>query len=96
MTAKKTQLLLLGRKRKRELAQVRASMLVERSTCMKCLGVMLDVMERTRAECEKEVQHRIGQIEEVKNVLPSRTKKQLYNALVLPHLDYCSVVKRTT
>ena len=25
-------------------------------------------------------------------MLPSRTKKQIYNALVLPHLDYCSVV----
>jgi len=25
-------------------------------------------------------------------VLPSTTKKQLYNALVLPHMDYCSVV----
>ena len=25
-------------------------------------------------------------------MLPSRTKKQIYNALVLPYLDYCSVV----
>jgi len=25
-------------------------------------------------------------------VLPSTTKKQLYNALVLPHMDYCLVV----
>jgi len=25
-------------------------------------------------------------------VLPSTTRKQLYNALVLPHMDYCSVV----
>ena len=25
-------------------------------------------------------------------MLPSTTKKQLYNALVLPHMDYCSVV----
>ena len=27
-----------------------------------------------------------------KNVLPSTTKKQLYNALVLPHMEFCSVV----
>ena len=25
-------------------------------------------------------------------MLPSTTRKQLYNALVLPHMDYCSVV----
>ena len=34
----------------------------------------------------------LAKLRRLRNVLPSRTKKQLYNALVLPHLDYCSVV----
>ena len=46
LNTKKTQLLLIGRKkRERELAQVRVLMgkeEVERSKCAKCLGVMLD------------------------------------------------------
>ena len=29
----------------------------------------------------------------LKDVLPSDIRKKAYNALVLPHLDYCAVVK---
>ena len=49
-------------------------------------------MERTGTECQEEVFHRASDLRRLKNVLPSTTKKQLYNALVLPHMDYCSVV----
>ena len=34
----------------------------------------------------------LGKLKRWSGVLPYRTKKQIYNALVLPYLDYCSVV----
>ena len=34
----------------------------------------------------------LGKLKRWSGVLPSRTKKQIYNALVLPYLNYCSVV----
>ena len=49
-------------------------------------------MERTGRECQEEVLHRASDLRRLKNVLPSTTKKQLYNALVLSHMDYCSVI----
>ena len=49
-------------------------------------------MERTGTECLEEVFHRASNLRRLKNVLPSTTKNQLYNALVLPHMDYCSVL----
>ena len=68
---------------------------VERSKCVKCLGVMLDdglswreQVQQVRKKCFIGLAKR----RRLRNVLPSRTKKQLCNALVLPHLDYCSVV----
>ena len=32
----------------------------------------------------------LAKLRRLRNMLLSRTKKQLYNASVLPHLDYCS------
>jgi hypothetical protein len=34
----------------------------------------------------------LAKLRRLKNVLPPDLKKRMYNALVLPHLDYCSVV----
>ena len=61
---------------------------------MKCLGVMLDDGLSWREQVQlvrKRCFIGLAKLRRLKNVLPSRTKKQLYNALVLPHLDYCSV-----
>ena len=49
-------------------------------------------MEIIGTECQVEAFHRASDLRRLKNVLPSTTKKQLYNALVLPHMDYCSVI----
>ena len=99
LNTKKTQLPLIGRKkRERELAQVRVLMgkeEVERSKCAKCLGVMLDDGLSWREQVQqvrKKCFIGLAKLRRLRNVLPSRTKKQLYNTLVLPHLDYCSVV----
>lgn len=55
LNTKKMQFLLLGRKRReRELTQVRVSIreeVVERSKCVKCLGVMLDDGLTWRSKC---------------------------------------------
>ena len=99
LNVKKTNLMLFGRKRReKELNEVRVEMrgqLLERSRTVKCLGVFLDVgltwndhIEYVRKKCFAG----LGKLKRWSGVLPSRTKKQIYNALVLPYLNYCSVV----
>ena len=95
---KKMNLMLIGRKRREELNEVKVEMrgqLLERSRTVKCLGVFLDIgltwndhIEYVRKKCFAG----LGKLKRWSGVLPSRTKKQIYNALVLPYLDYCSVV----
>ena len=69
--------------------------LLERSRTVKCLGVLLDIgltwndhIEYVRKKCFAG----LGKLKRWSGVLPSRTKKQIYNALVLPYFDYCLVV----
>ena len=68
---------------------------IVRSKAVKCLGVVIDD-ELNWKEQVKNVRRKcftgLSKIRRLRNVLPSTTKKQLYNALVLPHMDYCSVV----
>ena len=68
---------------------------IERKRSVKCLGVMLDdalswkdQVESVRKKCFVG----LAKLRRLKMLLSSRTKKQIYNALVLPHFDYCSVV----
>ena len=85
LNAKKTKLLLLGRKRrKRELAQVRVLMgeeAVERSTCVKCLGVMLDDGLSWREQVQnvrKKCFTGLAKLRRLRSILPSKTKKNSY------------------
>ena len=91
--------MLMGRKRReRELSTVKVVMdgeEIERKRSVKCLGVMLDdalswkdQVESVRKKCFVG----LAELRRLKMLLSSRTKKQIYNALVLPHFDYCSVV----
>ena len=69
--------------------------LLERSSNVKCLGVFLDVGLTWNDHIEyvsKKCFAGLGKLKRWSRVLPSRTKKQIYNALVLPYLDYCSVL----
>ena len=95
----KTKLLLLGRKRRqKELVQVKVEMgdeKIVRSKAVKCLGVVIDdelnwkeQVQNVRRKCFTG----LSKIRRLRNLLPSTIKKELYNALVLPHMDYCSVV----
>ena len=66
--------------------------LLERSRTVKCLGVYLDVgltwndhIEYVRTKCFAG----LGKLKRWSGVLPSRTKNQIYNALVLPYFDCC-------
>ena len=47
-------------------------------------------MEGAGTKCEEDAG--LPKLRRLKDVLPSDIKKKVYNALVLPHLDYCSVV----
>ena len=96
---KKTQLLLLGRKgRAHELQDIRVTLSGERlprSEKVKCLGIWIDDgltwrehIQALRRKCFCG----LAKLRRLRDVLPMTTKKKIYNALVLPHLDCCSVV----
>ena len=66
-----------------------------RSKDVKCLEVWIDDcltwkrhIDFVRTKCF----HGLARIRRLESVLPTSIKTKLYNALVLPHLDYCSVV----
>ena len=99
LNAKKTQLLLLGRRfRAHELESVKVIMNGEqliRSRMVKYLGVWIDDGLTWRRHIEmvrKKCFSGLSNLRRFSGVLPSALKKKVYNALVLPHLDYCSVV----
>ena len=98
LNAKKTQLLLLGRKgRAQELEDVSVTLNGEqlpRSRMVKCLGASIDdgLMWKEHVDSlRKKCYCGLAKLRRLRDVLPPETKK-VYNALVLPHLDYCSVV----
>ena len=90
---------LLGRKkREEELNGMRVTMgeqEIQRSRSVKCLGVVLDDCLTWREQIES-VRRKcfagLAKIRRWSQVLPMKAKKELYNALVLPYLDYCSIV----
>ena len=66
-----------------------------RSRMVKCLGVNIDDDLTWREHItlvRKKCFGALANLRRLKNVLPLDLKKKMYNALVLPHLDYCSVV----
>ena len=99
MNVKKTQMLVLSRKRRAvELEGVQVKLRGEaivRSKTVKYLGVWIDdklkwsdhimaVRRRSLMSLDK--------LRRLREVLPVSIKKKLYNVLILPHLDYCSVL----
>ena len=95
----KTQMLLLGRKKRaKELDNVNVELKgqkVERCGKVKYLGVWIDEdlswrdhIEAVRRKCYGG----LAKISWLRDSLPAVTKKRVYNALVLPHLDCCCVV----
>ena len=61
----------------------------------KCLGVIIDEELRWTEHVEKVVktaQKNISVIKRAKSYVSARSLKLLYNAIVLPHFDYCSSV----
>ena len=99
LNVKKTNFMLIGRKRReKELNEVKVEMrsqLLEKSRTVKYLGVFLDVGLTWNDHIEyvgKKYLVGLGKLKRWGGVLPSRTKKQIYSTLVLPYLDYCSVV----
>ena len=62
---------------------------------MKCLGVLLDdglTWKEQVQSVRKGSFAGLARLRRLKDVLSPNTKKKIYNTMVLPHLDYCSVV----
>ena len=66
-----------------------------RSTEVKCLGVLLYDTLTWGAQVnslKRKAYRGLIKLKRLRNVLPPAIKKKLYNAMVLLHLEYCSVV----
>ena len=85
-------------RRQTELADVKVRLNenpLPRSKDVKCLGVWIDdclTWKRHIDFVRKKSFHGVARIRRLRSVLPTSIKTKLYKALVLPHLDYCSVV----
>ena len=95
----KTQMILLSRKkRSKELENVVVKLKgqeVARGRKVKYLGVWVDEgltwvdhVEAVRRKCLGD----LAKLRRLRDTLPAALKKNIYNALVLPHLDYCCVL----
>ena len=99
LNVNKTQMLLMSRKRReQELEQVGVRVgdqEIGRSRKVKCLGVVIDEGLKWHehiGEVRRKCFAGLAKLRSLKDVLPASTKLKLYNAVVLPYLDYCSVV----
>ena len=73
----------------------RQNMEAEVKTVMKCLGVLLDDEQKWYQHCDeivKKCTKGLGLLSRLSSTLPFSLKKKVYNAVVLPHLNYCSTV----
>ena len=95
----KSQMLLLShRGRAKELEEVKVVLNgqnIPRRSSVRYLGVTVDDKFRwkeQRAAVRRKCFSGLSQLCKLRDVLPVSTKVKLYNALVLPHTDYCSEV----
>jgi hypothetical protein len=95
----KTQLFVPGRKgRAKDKKDVQVSLngeLLSRSATVKCLGVAIDeglTWKDHVASMRRKCFGCLAKLRVFSNVLPTTTKKNMFSALVLPHLDYCSTL----
>ena len=94
----KTQMWLLSRRgRRRELDSVKVMLqgqALTRCGKVKCLGVWIDdcLTWRDHIADVRKCFGALSKIRRLRNVLSVDTKKKLYDAFVLPHLDHCCVL----
>ena len=100
MNVTKTKLLLLARSRVPELDKVKLSVNdveVERRDDEKFLGVVIDSelnWEKHVAAVRKKCFGGLAKLRRLRNTIPVNLRSGLFNALIKPHLDYCSVVSQ--
>ena len=65
-----------------------------RSKKVKCLGVVDDglMWKEQVVNVRRKCFAGLAKLRGVKDILPSDTNRKIYNAIILPHLDYCCVV----
>ena len=100
MNAAKTQLMVLNRKCRQK--EVEEFTVQHRGECIrskhevKYLGVVVDEdlkWKKHVQEVRKKCLIGLSQMRRISQFLPVHTRKSLYNALVLPHIDYCCVLR---
>ena len=99
MNAAKTQLMVLNRRRRQK--EVEEFTVQHRGECIRSkhevryLGVVVDEdlkWKKHIQEVRKKCFIGLSQMRRISQFLPLHSRKSLYNALVLPHIDYCCVI----
>ena len=87
--------LTLGNKCDHNMRIVIGGVEVKSTACLKLLGVSIDndlrFAEHITAICKKSSQ-RVGVLMRLRNLIPTRTKSQLFKAAILPYLTYSHLV----
>ena len=98
MNVSKTQMMTLQRKSTKPAEAITVKIRGEEITHLKSikyLGVVVDKDHNWKphiTEVRRKALAAIATIRRARGYLPVQTRKLLYNTLVLPHMDYCSVV----
>ena len=99
MNTQKTQFMVLskrGRDKEVEKLQIKVNgEVLRKCDNVKFLGVIVDRQLSSRDHVEAVERKCLGglaQLHKVKDALPTRLRKLLYQSLILPHLDYCAIV----
>ena len=99
MNTQKTQFVVMskrGRDKEVEKLQIKVNgEVLRKCDKVKLLGVIVDRQVSWKDHVEAVKRKCLGglaQLHKVKDALPTRLRKLLYQSLILPHLDYCTVV----
>jgi hypothetical protein len=68
---------------------------IKRVSYSKTLGVVIDehlTWQRQIENIQTKISKGIGMLRRIKKIVPKTTLIKVYNSIVLPHLDYCSLV----
>ena len=99
MNIGKTQFMILCRNRRRNVCDTltisHKGVNVARKECIRYLGVIVD----SQLKWKEHIQHvrqkcfmGLSKLQRISHFLPIPTRVKIYNALELPHLDYCCVL----
>ena len=100
LNKKKTEYMIIGSRQKLSKITIEPEIrigetAIKRVRNFKTLGVLIDehlTWDKQLENVQTKVSRGIGMLRRMRKVVPKTTLKKVYNAIILPHFDYCSLV----